>query len=71
MANRSTPRIEALVLSVRTRLAKQPWAQIGAPAIAWELEKLHLRQIPELRTIERIRGRERDPPETRVALLTG
>jgi len=52
--NQSDPKIEALVLQVRARLAAQPWSQIGAPAIAWELEKLHLRTIPELRTIERI-----------------
>lgn len=51
---RSDPKIEALVLQVRARLAAQPWSQIGAPAIAWELEKRHLRTIPELRTIERI-----------------
>lgn len=52
--SRSEPKLEALVLQVRARLAAQPWPQIGAPAIAWELEKLHLRRIPELRTIERI-----------------
>ena len=52
--NQSDPKIEALVLQVRARLAAQPWSQIGAPAIAWELEKLHLRTIPELRTIERV-----------------
>lgn len=65
VANRSAPKLEALVLSVRTRLAKQPWAQIGAPAIAWELEKLHLRQIPELRTIERILERAGAPRRER------
>src|SRR5579859_7173483 len=52
--SRSDPKVEALVLQVRARLAAQPWSQIGAPAIAWELAKLHLRMLPELRTIERI-----------------
>lgn len=63
--SRSDPKVEALVLQVRARLAAQPWSQIGAPAIAWELEKLHLRQIPELRTIERILERA-DTPRRQV-----
>ncbi len=65
VANRSDPKLEALVLSVRARLARQPWAQIGAPAIAWELHKLHLRKIPELRTIERILERAAVPRRER------
>ena len=63
--NRSDPKLEALVLQVRARLAAQPWSQIGAPAIAWELEKLHLRRIPELRTIERILERADTPRRER------
>ena len=62
---RSAPKLEALVLQIRARLAAQPWSQIGAPAIAWELEKLHLRQIPELRTIERILDRAEAPRRER------
>ncbi|MDP9264603.1 MAG: hypothetical protein M3O91_00585, partial [Chloroflexota bacterium] len=54
-----------LVLKVRERLRANPWAQIGAAAIAWELEKLHLRRIPELRTIERILERAGAPRRER------
>jgi putative transposase len=69
-ANRTAEAVEAQVLAVRARLAEHPWAQIGAPAIAWELEKLGAR-VPPRRTIERIleragatersRGRRRRP----------
>jgi hypothetical protein len=55
-ANRTRKDIEAQVLAVRRRLAEHPWAQVGAPAIAWELEKLGA-QVPPPRTIERILGR--------------
>jgi putative transposase len=48
--------IEAQVLEVRARLEENPWAQVGAPAIAWELEKLGA-VVPPLRTIERIIAR--------------
>jgi putative transposase len=76
--NRTADRVEARVLAVRARLAEHPWAQVGAPAIAWELEKLGA-EVPPARTIERIlarsgvtersRGRRRQPkgvayPET-------
>jgi hypothetical protein len=44
------------VLAVRARLEANPWAQVGAPAIAWELEKLGA-VVPAPRTIERILGR--------------
>jgi len=40
VANRTDAGIEARVLEVRTRLEENPWAQIGAPAVGWELEKL-------------------------------
>ena len=53
VANRTAPAIEARVLEVRARLEENPWAQIGAPAIAWELEKLGAR-VPPQRTIEEI-----------------
>jgi hypothetical protein len=68
--NRTADRVEASVLAVRARLAEHPWAQVGAPAIAWELEKLGA-EVPPARTIERIlersgatergRGRRRRP----------
>lgn len=53
VANRTAPEIEARVLQVRARLEENPWAQVGAPAIAWELEKLGAR-VPAQRTIEEI-----------------
>ncbi len=55
-ANRTPARLEAQVLAVRERLAANPWAQIGAEAIAWELEKLGV-QPPPSRTIEQILAR--------------
>jgi putative transposase len=53
VANRTAPDIEAQVLEVRARLEENPWAQVGAPAIAWELEKLGALAPPQ-RTIEEI-----------------
>jgi putative transposase len=53
VANRTGDDVEARVLAVRARLEENPWAQVGAPAIAWELEKLGA-LVPPLRTIERI-----------------
>src|SRR5215218_2675723 len=53
VANRTAPEIEARVLEVRARLEENPWAQVGAPAIAWELEKLGA-PVPPRRTIEEI-----------------
>jgi putative transposase len=53
VANRTEAGVEAQVLAVRARLEANPWAQVGAPAIAWELEKLGA-VVPPLRTIERI-----------------
>ena len=65
VANRSAPKLEALVLAVRRRLQANPWAQIGATAILWELTKLHLRQLPEPRTVERILERAGVPRRER------
>lgn len=66
--NRTAESVEAQVLGVRARLAEHPWAQVGAPAIAWELEKLGAEAPPE-RTIERILQRsgmtERSRPRRR------
>jgi putative transposase len=53
VANRTAPDVEARVLEVRARLEENPWAQVGAPAIAWELEKLGA-LAPPRRTIEEI-----------------
>jgi putative transposase len=53
VANRTDADLEAQVLEVRVRLEANPWAQVGAPAIAWELEKLGAR-VPPVRTIEEI-----------------
>lgn len=56
VARRTAADVEAQVLEVRARLEANPWAQVGAPAIAWELEKLGAR-VPPARTIERILAR--------------
>lgn len=63
IANRTDPKLEALVVQVRERLQANPWAQVGA--IAWELSKLGLRPLPELRTIERILARAGVPRRER------
>jgi hypothetical protein len=55
-ANRTPASLEAQVLAVRERLAANPWAQIGAEAIAWELRKLGV-EPPPRRTIEQILSR--------------
>lgn len=57
VVNRTDAGLEAQVIAVRRRLQDNPWAQIGAEAIAWELEKLGVR-APSTRTIERILARE-------------
>src|SRR3954462_13100752 len=56
VARRTAADVEAQVLAVRARLEANPWAQVGASAIAWELEKLGA-VVPPPRTIERILGR--------------
>jgi len=56
VANRTPDQVEAQVLAVRERLAENPWAQIGAEAIAWELSKLGGPVLPA-RTIEEILAR--------------
>lgn len=56
VANRTSEDVVAQVLAVRARLEENPWAQVGADAIAWELEKLGGPAAP-LRTIERILAR--------------
>ena len=53
---RTAPETETLVLTVRERLVANPWAQVGADAIAWELRKLGV-EPPPRRTLERILAR--------------
>ena len=55
----------ALVLKVRSRLAENPWGQVGAAAIAWELSKLGVENPPPQRTIERILARAGTTRRTR------
>jgi len=55
-ANRTPAELERQVLAVREWLAANPWAQVGADAIAWELEKLGV-EPPPRRTLERILSR--------------
>src|SRR5919106_786151 len=70
VARRTAADVEAQVLAVRARLEANPWAQVGAPAIAWELDKLGARAVPA-RTIERILARagatRRERPRRRVS----
>lgn len=70
VANRTAGEVETGVLAVRARLEENPWAQVGAPAIAWELNKLGA-VVPPLRTIERILTRagvtERPRPRRRAS----
>lgn len=55
-ANRTPAELERQVLAVREQLAANPWAQVGADAIAWELEKVGV-EPPPRRTLERILAR--------------
>jgi putative transposase len=54
-----------LVLRIRERLTADPWAQVGAVAIAWELAKLGFEHPPEVWTIDRIL-REAGVPKRRA-----
>ncbi|MGH2451370.1 MAG: helix-turn-helix domain-containing protein [Candidatus Limnocylindria bacterium] len=65
VANRTSADLERLILTVRERLQRQDWAQIGSMAIAWELEKLGVRPLPEPRTVERILQRAGVPRRER------
>src|SRR5450755_2839679 len=69
-ASRTDAGVEAVVLEIRSRLEENPWAQVGAPAIAWELEKLGAAVPPE-RTIEAILKRagatRRERPRRRAS----
>ena len=54
MPTRTPPGTERLILEVRERLMPDPWAQVGAVAIAWELKKLGFDRPPDVWTIDRI-----------------
>src|SRR5215210_8938963 len=56
VANRTDAEVEQRVLAARAKLEANPWAQVGAPAVAWELAKLDA-VVPPLRTSERMLGR--------------
>jgi putative transposase len=56
VANRTPADVTERVLAVRGRLAENPWAQVGAGAIAWELSKLDGPAVPPTRTIEESKG---------------
>jgi len=56
---RITPELERSILTIRQRLASQTYpgtrySHIGASAILAELQNLHIRPLPSLRTIERV-----------------
>lgn len=70
VANKTAPEVEALILEVRERLQADPWAQVGATAIAWELKKLGLRALPPSWTIERVLQRAGVPRRPRRARRT-
>ena len=51
---RSTePKLEELIINIRKRLEDTPYAQIGAVAISWELQRLRV-EPPPIWTIDRI-----------------
>jgi len=56
-ANETSQEQKALILVTRKRLEEQPFAQVGASAIKWELHKLGA-SFPSDRTINRILTRE-------------
>lgn len=69
---RTPTEIEKLILEARARLVANPRAQYGALAIAWELRRLGVTQIPPARTIERVLtragvGRRRPSPSRYVS----
>jgi putative transposase len=70
VANRTDEETESLVLKVRRQLAAEPWAQLGASAIAWELTKLGIDDPPPPRTIERILARHDEPRRARRGRYT-
>jgi len=57
VANKTCEKLENLVVAVRKRLEETKYAQTGTLAIAWELKKLGLEEIPKPWTINRILSR--------------
>lgn len=55
---RTGPRIIQLVCSIRQRLVKAKYSQKGAVAIQWELQRLGVRPLPAIWTINRILKRQ-------------
>lgn len=53
VANRTAEESERVVVEIRRRLMDDPWAQVGAVAIAWEMAKLGLEPL-QVWTIDRI-----------------
>ncbi len=70
---RVTPELERTILSIRQRLASQihpgtRYSLIGASSIVAELQILHIRPIPSIRTIERVLERNGETvPKVRLA----
>ncbi|MDI6689303.1 MAG: helix-turn-helix domain-containing protein [Actinomycetota bacterium] len=57
VANKTDEKLEQLVVAVRKKLEQTKYAQIGTLAIAWELKKLGLEEIPKPWTVNRILSR--------------
>lgn len=70
---RISPELERMIVSIRRRLASQThpgtrYSLIGASSIVAELQVLHIRLIPSLRTIERVLERNCETvPRVRLA----
>jgi putative transposase len=58
LPTRTGPRTIELVCSIRQRLLKAKYSQKGAVAIQWELERLGVRPLPAIWTINRILKRQ-------------
>lgn len=57
IANKTSEKLEHLIVATRKRLEQIKYAQIGTLAISWELKKLGLEKIPQPWTINRILSR--------------
>jgi transposase InsO family protein len=58
LPTRTGSRIVELVCSIRQRLVKAKYSQKGAVAIQWELQRLRVRPLPAIWTINRILKRQ-------------
>lgn len=58
LSTRTGSRIVGLVCSIRQRLVKAKYSQKGAVAIQWELQRLGVRPLPAIWTINRILKRQ-------------